>query len=245
MEKKIDLFIVEGPSDEEYLHPLKKYMESQYGNALKFRITRGDICQKISFNHRAVVINRIHEHVETYLQEYHLSPKDVRRIIHVVDIDGVSIPIDKIIEDKSLDGIIYYRDHIEVIDKNSIIKRNKNKEKILKLMSSYSQPISFKVKNAEIKIPYCMYFFSQNIDDVLSDKLNSTDEEKENDSLEFAAMYKNNFTGFKNIIYVNGCIHMTRTESWNYILSGDHALEKKTNLNLLIDEYIANTNEDA
>ena len=38
---------------------------------------------------------------------------------------------------------------------------------------------------------------------------------------------------------------MTRTDSWNYILSADHALEKKTNLNLLIDEYIANTNEDA
>ena len=46
------------------------------------------------------------------------------------------------------------------------------------------------------KVPYRGYYMSCNLDHVLYDKRNSTDEEKEQDAYAFAKTYKDNVTGF-------------------------------------------------
>jgi hypothetical protein len=78
---------------------------------------------------------------------------------------------------------------------------------------------------------------SCNLDHVLYNKLNSSDVEKEADSLNFAKKYKDKIPGFIKFISCSDFSVMTGyEESWDYIKQELHSLKRYTNLGLCFKE---------
>ena len=74
---------------------------------------------------------------------------------------------------------------------------------------------------------------SRNLDHVLYGKLNSTDEEKENDAYAFAKKYKDDIDGFLSFISDSDFARIDGyKESWEFIRQDLHSLERFTNLGL-------------
>lgn len=77
---------------------------------------------------------------------------------------------------------------------------------------------------------------SSNLDHVLYNKLNSTDDEKENDAHNFAEKYKDDLIGFKSFIRESDfSVNKVFTDSWDYIKQEKHSLERHTNFGLCLD----------
>lgn len=234
-ESKIDLFIVEGTSDEYYINPIKKAVAATT-DLIKVKITYGDITALIYQNHRSTFLNKLRNVVEMFLQETSLVITDIRQIIHLVDTDAVSCNEECIIFDESTIKIKYSNDKIETNDVNKVIKRNANKKIILSMMYSISEGISFP-KYKDIVIPYKMYYLSQNADHVFVNRLNLTDDEKEDYSIEIADVYSNDFSGYESLINDLIFKNADYKDSWKKILNPENAFSRKTNLNILIKEY--------
>ena len=86
-------------------------------------------------------------------------------------------------------------------------------------------------------IPYRAYYRSSNLDHVLYGKLNSSDEEKENDAYAFAKKYKDDIDGFLKDISDSDFSRMEGyKESWAFIKKECHSLERHTNLGLCFSD---------
>lgn len=85
-------------------------------------------------------------------------------------------------------------------------------------------------------IPYQVYFMSCNLDHVLYDKLNSTDEEKEKDALCFAKKYRSNIPEFVTFISNSSfTVKGSYLDSWAFIKEEKRSLERFTNLRVCIE----------
>ena len=74
---------------------------------------------------------------------------------------------------------------------------------------------------------------SCNLDHALYGKLNSTDEEKENDSYAFAKRYREDIPGFIKFISESDFSVMGGySQSWQYIREELHSLERHSNFGL-------------
>lgn len=83
------------------------------------------------------------------------------------------------------------------------------------------------------EIPYKVYYMSCNLDHVLYNKLNSTDEEKEFDSFDFYEKYENDYKGFVDFLCNSDfSVNMSYKDSWKYIEQGLNSLNRHTNVNL-------------
>ena len=70
---------------------------------------------------------------------------------------------------------------------------------------------------------------SCNLDHVRYDKLNTTDDEKENNAFVYARKYKDDIPAFLDFISKSTFSVMTDyTESWKYIAEGNNSLKSKT-----------------
>lgn len=90
-------------------------------------------------------------------------------------------------------------------------------------------------------IPYRVYYMSCNLDHVLHDKRNSSDDEKENDAYVFAKKYRNDVSGF--VKFINNSFFSVKgdfKDSWNHIEKEQNSLERYTNLCVCIEEEIQN-----
>ena len=82
-------------------------------------------------------------------------------------------------------------------------------------------------------IPYRVYYMSCNLDHVLYNKLNSSDEDKEQDAHRFAKQYKDDIPGFLRFISESDFSVMGGyKESWQFVKEELHSLERHTNFGL-------------
>ena len=204
--RKVVLVIVEGPSDDVALGVMLNQVFDK--DAVHIHIMHGDITTK-----RGVYPNNILAKIGNIIREYaksqHYKSRDFKQIIHITDTDGAFIPEEKIIIDSSNEKVVYESNGIHTLDKQGIIERNKQKSANLIRLKSIDQ-----VWN----IPYRIYYMSCNLDHVLYNKRNSSDEEKEEDAYSFAGKYKNDVNGF--IDYMTNSDFSTDCnyeESWKYI----------------------------
>ena len=176
-EKKVVLFIVEGPSDEAALGSvMKEYFSS---DEVQFVVVHGDITLKDNVSLDDIK-KKINEQIEYIQRRYRYNFDDFIRIIHIVDMDGVYIPSEDI-KNADIEEVQYYEDFILAKHVQVIADRNKRKGDIL-----------FKLrKTGKIhEIPYRIYFNSCNLEHVLYGELkNYSDEEKQRLSDEFADKY--------------------------------------------------------
>lgn len=225
--KKIVLVIVEGPSDDVALGITLNQIFDK--DAVYIHIMHGDITTK-----RGVrpdnILAKIGNVIRGYAKSQHYKSSDFKQIIHITDTDGAFIPNEKIINDFSSEKVIYESDGIHTTNRQSIIERNNQKSANLRKLKSINQ-----IWN----IPYRVYYMSCNLDHVLYNKRNSSDEEKENDAYAFARKYKDDIKGF--ISYMSDSDFSANTnyeESWKYIEEGMNSIERNTNLNLCIKEEL-------
>ena len=113
---------------------------------------------------------------------------------------------------------IYSLKEICTANTNGIINRNKVKRENVNRLKTTGKIWS---------IPYKIYYMSCNLDHVLYGKLNSTDEEKEDDAYNFAKKYWNDIDGFlKYIKESDFSVGLDYKESWKFIAENLHSLEK-------------------
>lgn len=225
--KKVVLVIVEGPSDDTALGIMLNQIFDK--DSVHIHIMHGDITTRKGVRSDNIV-SKIGDEVRAYAKSQHYSSKNFKQIIHIVDMDGAYIPDEKIILDSECDEVAYESDGIHTQDHQGIVERNKQKtDNLYRLRGT-----------GEIwKVPYKVYYMSCNLDHVLYNKRNSTDEEKETDAYTFARKYKNDVNGFVSLICdsdfsVNG----DYKESWLHIENGMNSIERYTNLSICIKEEV-------
>lgn len=220
--KKIVFIIVEGPSDQDALELLLNNIFDS--NRVFVHVTYGDITSRTG-NNTSNILKKVTEEIIGYARNNHFDKVHFQQVIHIIDMDGAYVSEDCIIEDKTVEKAIYSPDSIKTRNKQSIIERNLVKSKNIDKLSE--TPVIWG------EIPYSAYYMSCNLDHVLYNKLNSTDEEKENDSYRFARKYKSDTEGFKEFISESDfSVGGDYLSSWKYIKEDKHSLERHTNLSL-------------
>ncbi len=221
--RKIVFVIVEGPSDDEALSVLLNRMYDK--NTVHVHITHGDVTTKRGAG-SSTILAMLGEIIETYMNANHLAKTHFKEIVHIVDMDGAYIPDDTVVEDVAAKKPLYSLMEIRTANVMGIIERNMTKRGCINKISSTEKLFG---------IPYQAYFMSCNLDHVLYNKLNSSDEEKERDSLYFARRYRSDFSEFVQFISESAfSVGGTYLESWAFIKEEQHSLERHTNLGICI-----------
>lgn len=226
--KKIVFVIVEGPSDDEALSVL---LEKIYDKSNVYvYITHGDITTEPDAD-PSTILKKIGNLIDGYAKSTHLQKLHFQEIVHILDMDGAYIPEDNVAEDPSAEKTLYSLTKISTNSVEKIKSRNLKKRKCLDRISNTEKVWS---------IPYQAYYMSCNLDHVLYDKLNLTDEEKERFALQFARTYKDNITGFIQFISESSfSVTSGYIESWAFIKTGLHSLERHTNLGICFKRAVA------
>ena len=225
--KKVVLVIVEGPSDETALGVMLNQVYDE--NMVYVHIMHGDITTRKGVRSDNILA-KIGDEVRAYARSQHYTAKDFKQIIHIVDTDGVYIPETRIVEENGLDKIMYETDGIHTGDKQGVVERNRQKAENLYRLRGTGQ-----IWN----IPYRVYYMSCNLDHVLHNKRNSTEDDKENDAYSFAKKYRNDLVGFVEFLCESDfSIKGDYKESWAHIEKGINSLERYTNLCICIAEEL-------
>lgn len=221
--RKIVLVIVEGPSDADSLELyFSKFFDS---NTVHMKIMYGDITSKRGIN-QSNIKARLGNEIKVYAENNHFKAADVQQIIHLVDMDGAFVDDSVIIEDETKDKFVYTFENIIVPNREEAIKRNERKRKNLNVLSSRTSVMWN-------SIPYKIYYMSCNLDHVLHDNPNATDEEKKINSLAFIEKYYDDINEFIKFISESTFSQCTEyKESWDYIKQNKRSLERNSNLGL-------------
>ena len=221
MARKVVFVIVEGPSDKEALELF--FIKFYNMKMVRLEVLYRDITTDQGVNSRNIH-NKIYEEVKRYMNRNPIKKSDFQEIIHIVDTDGAYVENTQVIEDMNKGKTFYTETEILTSNKKGIEKRNEQKKDNLNKLS---------VLNKVGGIPYHVYYMSCNLDHVLHNKLNSTDEEKEKDAHNFAKKYKDDLPAFiKFISESDFAVSDSYPESWKYIKVANHSLERHTNLGL-------------
>ena len=219
--KKIVFVIVEGPTDNDALGLVFEHFFKD--KEVYVHIVHGDITTRTGINN-ANILKAVVEEIKGYASNMHLTSKDFQEIIHIVDMDGAFVDNTKVVEDITKEEVYYSETEIRTKDKLGIENRNMQKRENLNKMTA---------KNKIWNIPYSVHYMSCNLDHVLYNKLNSTDEEKEQDAFDFAKRFEEDLQGFLKFISTSDfSVQGTYVDTWQFIKEETHSLERHTNLEL-------------
>ena len=227
--KKIVLLIVEGPSDDEALSYSLMHLFEQYCQNIRVEILHGDITSE-SESSPSNIVKKVGAIVQSFLNKYSLKKTDIAEIIQITDTDGAFISTDKVHMDKSCRTPYYSPTGIRTQYPAKIIERNHKKAGILRILRKTSKVIT---------IPYHIVFMSCNLDHILYDKLNCSDEEKEKNAYNFQEKYEDDLLGFWSYISQSTfSIQSDFVESWKFIEKDLNSLNRYTNLHTVLPQPI-------
>lgn len=224
--KKIVLVIVEGPSDDAALGVILSKLYDK--NTVHVEIMHGDITTDRSIA-PVDIVKALGDIVKRYAESMHFKQMHFQQVIHLIDMDGAYIPDEKVVENPDADKPVYSLTDIQTSKREQFLLRNDHKRSKIERICGMQKVWG--------SIPYRAYYMSSNLDHVLYDKLNSSDEEKENDAYAFAKKYKDDIDGFLEFILDSDFSRMDGyRESWAFIKKGCHSLERFTNLGLCFSD---------
>lgn len=221
MRKKAMIFILEGPSDDTSLTGSLNHIFAS--SRIEPLIMHGDITSDRNVTNRNI-IKKLHEEIKAFCNKNFLTKGNILRIVHIIDTDGAFIPDELIQEDTDCRQIVYSENSIRCISKKNLIRRNHIKQQNLqKLLDTHNIG----------GLSYSVYYMSSNLEHVLHNRINLTDEEKEELSYEFAEICAEKPEYFIQLmtsqtVFIDGSYR----ESWDFIKSGKHSLERHSNLAL-------------
>ena len=223
-EKKVIVFIVEGPSDEASLGSVMK--ECFSGNEVRFVVVHGDITLKDYVSSESI-LKKLNEQIERVKDRYRYAQDDFLKIIHIADMDGAYIP-ENHIREADVEEVQYYEDHIDARNAHVIAERNRRKGEIL-----YKLRKTGKING----IPYRIYFNSCNLEHVLYGELRDySDEEKQILSDDFADRYDGKADEFIDFISAPMiAVPGTYQKTWDYIERDMNSLNRHTNMHLIFE----------
>ena len=221
--KKVVFIIVEGPSDQDALEILLTKIFNS--DTVHVKVMHGDITSDQDVTPTNIK-KKLADTIKGYANQFRLNSSHFCRVIHLIDTDGVYVPDDCIYEDESLENPHYSLTAITAKKRENIIDRNIRKSTNLNVLNSCPMIWS---------IPYSVYYMSCNLDHVLHNKLNSTDEEKELDAYEFAKKYRDDVDAFlKFICESDFSVKGEYLDTWQFIKEEKHSLERHTNLGICL-----------
>lgn len=224
--KKVVFVIVEGDSDDAALGVIFNRLYDK--SRVHMEIMHGDITSDLRIE-PIDIVSRIGNIVREYAERMHFSKTHFQEVIHLVDMDGAFIPKIAIKNNPDADKPFYSLTEIQTSKPEQMASRNEHKKDKLNRISS--------LKKVWSSIPYRAYYFSYNLDHVLHEKLNSSDEEKENDAYVFAKKYKDDIDGFLAFISDSDFSKMDgHRESWEFIKRNLNSLGRYTNLGLCFEK---------
>lgn len=216
--RKVVLMIVEGPSDQVALGSvLSKLFDPK---KILVKVLHGDITSAYE-NNPANIIGRVQTVIQSVARESKLKQSDFLKVIQITDTDGAFIPDENVVYDRKYDRPFYTTENILCMRQNDIIERNHRKQANLIRLCQH---------RIIWKIPYEIYFMSSNLDHVLYNVMNSTDQEKEKHAYEFAMRYRKNPELFLKLINGEGmCPEKHYVGSWKQIQEDCESLKRHTN----------------
>ncbi len=222
------LFIVEGVTDRESLELLLTEVVEE-DNQVLFQVVGGDITSDNSIN-SSNVKNKITDIIKDSGKRK-FKPNDYREIIHLVDMDAAFISEDSVYEDSTLDRFIYKDNGIYANDRETVIKRNNKKKKILDLLVSTSKVYR--------TIPYRVFYFSCNLEHVLHNERDADHKLKIKYAESFQDKYIDNLEEFVELLCNSDfTVKKQYKESWEFIKEDDNSIRRFTNFNIFLYEYL-------
>lgn len=224
--KKVILFIVEGITDKNSLSLILSKLLSN--NHIKFHIVGGDV----TTNKNTTIqncITKVNDEINKFLSISKFKKTDILEVIHLVDTDGAYVE-DEFVKLDNTDNIIYKLDCMLTNKVDLTIERNKKKASILDKLSTNSKISS---------IPYCMYYFSCNLERVLHNEQNLDDNLKLKYSYDFEDEYYGRELEFKS--FMQDSIFSVKgdyKETWDFIKKDNNSLNRFSNFGLFFDKKL-------
>lgn len=239
--KKVLFVIVEGNSDSLLFYDL---LQRKYSNELVvIKPYRGDILVDYDQTHLSIR-DRIRAFFLKHLQSLKLS--DFLGIVHLTDTDAAFAGDDKVqIAEEQAEDLLYHVTHLSVKSdklRNQILVRNKTK-KVQTELALEIKEITYK----GTKIPYRLYYLSQQLEHVVFNQLNIPQAEKERKVVSFLKRADettlNGLFVALNPTLPEGVTNNHRA-SWDFILTNENSLQRYTNA-ILMYEFVDSLIEKA
>ena len=219
--KKVVLIIVEGPSDET---ALRLILEKAFDQSRVFvQVVHGDVTSDDK-SAPSNIVKKVNELIKANMRRNRYARSDLLLVIHLMDTDGAYISGDAIIEVPSARRVLYNVTQVIASDKCALLKRNGRKAANMDRLATLPQIGG---------VPYLAVFMSCNLDHVLHNKVNSSDDEKRRDAFEFAKKYRSDIPAFIDFISNSDfSVVGERGDTWDYIRKDLRSIERHTNMGL-------------
>lgn len=202
--------------------------------------TGGDITQRYDV-YPGNYDDKVYEYfLRDFFDIEHLLPKDVTRVIQLVDMDGAYIDDSLVTEcdNPSSDFKPIYGDNSIICKRSSsLIGRHKRKQLNLDYLKTKN---SIKIKTKTV--PFSTYFFSCNLDHFIHNTANLEGREKTTWAEAFSSGFIGNPDGFAQFFITDpDSMHgKTYAESWEFIteLGTLASLHRHTNIDILLEELL-------
>jgi len=224
--KKVILFIVEGASDQLALEGILNSLFKKY-KKIRFQVVNTDITSDKESNANNIT-KKIHQQIKAKCRIEGLFESDISRIVHLVDMDGAYV-LDEHIVASDKEQAFYTEDQIQAPFVEQMKKRNKRKSSILDVLAG--------LKEVEA-IPYCVYYFSCNLEHVLQNIQNAPSDQKIEWAENFAESFYDepkNFIEFMH--HIDFMVAGDYVATWDFIKQGTNSLHRHCNFHLFFDEY--------
>lgn len=238
---KIILFLVEGSTDKQSISLTLSRLLKDVN--VEFHVIKTDITS----DYKSTIDNiesLIFERVEFFLAERpHLTYDDICSVVQITDTDGTFIDDSAVAFDETCKEFVYDDEQIRHNNIDAVKARNIRKATILRHLSNKSELEKInKSSNKTIKINYRLYYMSCNLEHVLHNKRNVTQEQKETLAEEFEMRAGDNINLLRDIISSPGIYNSTSyEESWEYIQKGTNSLKRKSNFDYFFQEFVDKT----
>lgn len=234
--KKVILVILEGATDQQSIGLILDELIPD-NESIVILVYHGDITSDRGVNPKTVK-SKLGSFITSKINRVKTFKKsDIKEIIHIVDIDGTFVESDKCYEDPKYLNYYYKESGIYFYNKNEIISRNEKKSSNLNVLAGMNSLFNEKV-------PYRIFYFSQNLEHVLYNKLNLESNDKRRLARKFEDKYFDNPEIFlKDFLNARFSVNLTYEESWVFIKESDNSLKRYSNLNLFLKELINENNK--
>lgn len=223
MEKKVILFIVEGPSDEAALN--SAFKEHFNNPSHRFQIVQGDITSELDSNPRNIK-RKVALIIKRFMDRYRYRKIDILQVIQLVDTDGVFIPDDKLIHHPT-HHLRYENDCILTNQESAIQERNSRKR------SNINSLIHCKDIAG---CPYKMLYLSRHLEHVLYNMPEPNPSQKMSLADQFGDDYAGRLPDFIKLLSDPAIApEGGYLETWQFIQQGTNSLHRHSNLHLLFD----------
>ncbi len=232
--KKVCAVLVEGPSDKKALYNILSKLFWSINKKVRVYVFHKDITSD-NKNNITNIESEIISFIASELGRDKLEISDIYSVIHITDLDGCYIDENNVVYDNTCTNPLYDINNIKTNRVAQIQQRNKQKSKNIDHLLTVKNIKYYKYykngKYDEISVPYKLYFMSCNLDHVLYNKNNLTDEEKTHYAESFAEHFLDAPTAFIEFLKKEGItIEGTYEDSWNFIKKENNSLKRKTNL---------------